>query len=47
MNHLFDKRVKIRKSMKKDLVFGLGARPAIGIILGFCGYQNEAIHIMQ
>ena len=47
MSQSFDIRVQIKESMKKELVFGLGARPAIGIMLSYFGYQNEVMHIMQ
>ena len=46
MSQSFDIRVQIKESMKKELVFGLVARPAIGIILSYFGYQNEVMHIM-
>ena len=39
--------MQIKESMKKELIFGLGARPVIGIVLSYYGYRNENMHIMQ
>ena len=39
--------VEIKEELKKGLIFGLEARPAIGIILGFYGYQHQVMKLMQ
>ena len=43
----YDIKVAIRENLKKGLVFGIQARPAIGHILSFYGYSHEANIIMQ
>ena len=37
----------IKEELKKGLIFGLEARPPIGIILGFFGYQHQVMRLMQ
>ena len=37
----------IKEELKKGLIFGLEARPPIGIILGFFGYQHQVMELMQ
>ena len=43
----FDIRVSIKDELKKSLVFGLQARPPIGIMLGFFGFSSEVYELMQ
>ena len=37
----------IKEELKKGLIFGLEARPPIGIVLGFFGYQHQVMKLMQ
>ena len=37
----------IKTQFSKSLIFGLKARPPIGIILGFVGYRHKVMPIMQ
>ena len=37
----------IKEELKKGLIFGLEARPPIGIVLGFYGYQPQVMKLMQ
>ena len=37
----------IKEELKKGLIFGLEARPPIGIVLGFFGYQHQVMKMMQ
>ena len=37
----------IKEELKKGLIFGLEARPPIGIVLGFYGYQPHVMKLMQ
>ena len=39
MSEYFDIKVAIRDELKKDLIFGIEARPPIGLILGFTGFR--------
>ena len=43
----FDIKVQIKEDLKKCLVFGLGARLPIGLVLGFTGFSHEVTPIMQ
>lgn len=43
----FDIRVPIKESLRRGLIFGLQARPPIGIILGFFGYREKVINLLQ
>ena len=43
----FDIKVPIRGILKKCLIFGLHARPPIGYILSYLGYQHEVMPILQ
>ena len=47
MSEPFDIKVTIRDELKKNLIFGLEARPPIGIILGLAGYSNQVIPLLQ
>ena len=47
MSEPFDIKVSIRDELKKNLIFGLEARPPIGIILGLAGYRNQVIPLLQ
>ena len=47
MSDNIDTKVPIKDELKKDLIFGLGARPSIGIILGFVGYREKVMPLMQ
>ena len=40
-------RVKIREELKRELVFGLKSRLPIAIILGFVGFRDEVLPMMQ
>ena len=40
-------KVSIKDELKKDLIFGIGARPPIGLILGFCGFHHQVMEKMQ
>ena len=42
----FDIKVQIREDLKSSLIFGLGARPPIGIILGFVAFRHEVMPLM-
>ena len=42
-----DIKIQIREELKKGLIFGLQARLAIGIILGFAAYGDEVLQLMQ
>ena len=43
----FDIKEPIKDALKKDLILGLKARPSIGITLGFAGYCNQVLPLMQ
>ena len=47
MSEAFDIKEPIKDELRKNLIFGLQARPPIGIILGFVGYRNQVIPLMQ
>ena len=47
MSEKFDIKVTIKKKLKKSLIFGIRARPPIGILLGFLGFRDEVIPILQ
>ena len=40
-------RVAIKDELKKKLVFGIQARPPIGIIFKFCGFHHQVMEAMQ
>ena len=37
----------IKDELRKSLIFGIGARPPIGIILGFYGFRHQVLILMQ
>ena len=39
--------VPIKQELKKNLIFGIEARPPIGLILGFYGFRHQVMKIMQ
>ena len=47
MAEAFDIKVQIIEDLKKGLIFGLGARLPIGLVLGFTGFSHEVLPIMQ
>ena len=47
MSEIFDIKVPIKDELKKNLILGLGARPPIGIVLGFAGYYHQVIPLLQ
>ena len=47
MNNQHDVKVPIKRELKKQLVFGLKARPPIAIILSFFGCSHEVYELMQ
>ena len=47
MSESFDIKESVKNALRKDLIFGLEARPPIGIILGFVGYRNQVLPLMQ
>ena len=47
MSKDFDIKVLVKDELKKNLIFGLEARPPIGIILGLAGYNNQVIPLLQ
>ena len=47
MAEIFDIKVQIKEDLKKCLVFGLGARLPIGLVLGFTGFSHEVLQIKQ
>ena len=42
-----DVRVQIKQELKKNLIFGIQSRPAIGMILSFFGFSHEVFELMQ
>ena len=47
MSKDFDIKLLVKDELKKNLIFGLHARPPIGIILGFCGYSHHVMPLIQ
>ena len=47
MSEKFDVIVPVKQDLKKGLVFGLKARPAIGIVLSFVSQRKETLNLMQ
>ena len=47
MSEDYDIKVQIKEDLKRGLIFGLRARPSIGIVLGFAGYENQVTHLMK
>ena len=39
--------VPIKEELKRNLIFGIQARPAIGMILSFFGYSYEVFELLQ
>ena len=47
MSKKFDIKIPIKKKLKKGLIFGIRARPPIGILLSFLGFCDEVMPILQ
>ena len=47
MSENFDVIVSIRDELKRELILGLKARPAIALILGFSGYRHQVNPVMK
>ena len=47
MSEQMNFKAPIKDELKKNLIFGIQARPPIGIILGFVGYSYQVIPLMQ
>ena len=47
MSELLQILVPIREELKKNLVFGIEARPPIGIMLGFFGFSHQVMKLMK
>ena len=47
MNELFDIKTPIKDELLKGLIFGLEARLPIGVILGFIGYRDQVLPLLQ
>lgn len=47
MSTNFDVKVPIKDELKKSLIFGLGSRLPIGVILGFVGFRHDVSPLMQ
>ena len=47
MAHNFDINVPIKEELKKGLIFGIHARPPLGVINGYVGYHHEVISLSQ
>ena len=41
-----DIKTPIKDELRSRLIFGLYARPAIGLILGFVDFQNQVVPLM-
>ena len=46
MTENFDAKVKVKDELMTGLIFGIEARPALAIILGFTGYSHHVIQIL-
>ena len=46
MSKIFDIKLQIKDELKKVLIFGLQARPPIGIILSYYGYRHQVMSLM-
>jgi hypothetical protein len=42
-----DVKVQIKQELKRNLIFGIQSRPAIGTILSFFGFSHEVFELMQ
>jgi hypothetical protein len=42
-----DVKVQIKWELKRNLIFGIQSRPAIGMILSFFGFSHEVFELMQ
>ena len=47
MEQKLDIKVPIKEELKKCMVFGVSARPAIGHILSYFGFSLEVLSLMQ
>ena len=47
MSEYYDTKVPIRDELKKELIFGIKARPPIGIVLGFYGFRYDVMELMK
>ena len=47
MNELFDIKTPIKNELLKGLIFGLESRLPIGIIIGFVGYRDHVLPLLQ
>ena len=47
MSHNFDLKVPIKSELKKVLIFNLNSRLPIAEILGFLGYRQDVMPLMQ
>ena len=43
----FDIKVPIKDELKSGLIFGIDARPPLGLIAGMIGYRHEVLSLMQ
>jgi hypothetical protein len=42
-----DVKVQIKQELKRNLIFGIQSRPAIGMIFSFFGFSHEVLELMQ